>query len=75
MRDSRKQPCKTPRSVKRGGYATGAGTEFAGSLAACGADHGKAAVSLKPTEVHGGVEIHLQSLEEPTLEQVFWQDL
>lgn len=37
--------------------------------------HGKAAVSLKPMEVHGGGEIHLQSLEEPTLEQVFWQGL
>ncbi|GAB0180906.1 AN1-type zinc finger protein 5-like [Grus japonensis] len=28
------------------------------------------AVSLQPMEVHGGTDIHLQPMEDPTLEQV-----
>ena len=27
-------------------------------------------VPLQPMEVHGGAEIHLQTVEDPTLEQV-----
>lgn len=38
------------------------------SPAACGEDHNKAAVPLWPMEVHGGAEIHLQSMEDPMRE-------
>jgi len=37
--------------------------------AACGADHGEAAVPLQPREVHGGADPHLQPGENPAPEQ------
>ncbi|KAJ7427602.1 hypothetical protein WISP_05585 [Willisornis vidua] len=34
------------------------------------AAHGEAAVPLQPMEVHGGVHVHLQPLEDPKPQQV-----
>lgn len=41
------------------------------SPAACGANHHQAAVSLQPLEVHGGAEICLLPMDNPTLDQVY----
>jgi len=40
------------------------------SPAARGADHGEAGCPLQPMEVHGGADLHLQPMEDPTPEQV-----
>jgi len=55
----------TPRSVKREGEEM-----LQISPAAHDEDHGEAGCPLQPMEVHGGADIHPQSMEDPRLEQV-----
>ena len=51
-----------------GGGAPGAGAEI--PLQPVGKTMVRQAVPLQPMEVHGGAEIHLQPVEDPTPEQV-----
>ena len=52
------------------GGAGGAPGARADSPAAPGVDHGEAAVPLQPMKVQSGAELHLQPLEDPTLDPV-----
>ena len=51
-----------------GGGAPGAGAEI--PLQPVGKTMVRQAVPLQPMEVHGGADIHLQPMEDPTPEQV-----
>jgi len=66
----RETTLQTPRSVKKegGGGAAGIGAEI--PLQPVMKTMVRQAVPLEFMEVHGGAEIHLQPVEDPTLEQV-----
>jgi len=66
----RQATLQTPRSVKKegGGGAPGTGAEI--PLQPMGKTTVRQAVPLQPMEVHGDADLHLQPMEDPTLEQV-----
>ncbi|TRZ17422.1 hypothetical protein HGM15179_009676 [Zosterops borbonicus] len=65
----KKRPC-SPRVSAEGGSGGAAGAADRDSPAAPDAAHGEAAVPPEPMKDHGGAEIHLQPMEEPTVELV-----
>jgi len=60
---------QTPRSLQKEGKRCSR-CRSRGSSAACGEDHGEAGCPLRPTEAHGGADVHPQPEEDPTPQQV-----
>ena len=72
----RETTLQTPRSVKKEGEEVLQAPEHREiPLQPVGKTMVRQAVPLQPMEVHSGADIHLQPMEDPTLEQVCWQDL
>ena len=66
----RESTLQTPRSVQKEGGEGAPGTGAEIPLQPVGKTMVRQAVPLQPMEVQGGADLHLQPMEDPTLEQV-----